>query len=82
MNDETPRMFAVPAAGYDRLIGRYLLTLAPAFAPFTLGPHGAYLETLDDSGRAALRLACLNTFDRPEQPFTVEARAWFARGTV
>lgn len=52
--------------------------------PFTLGigPHGAYLEALDDSGREALRLACLNTFDRPEQPFTVEARAWFARGTV
>lgn len=52
--------------------------------PFTLGigPHGAYLKTLDDEHREALRLACLETFDEPDKPFTLEARAWFARGTT
>ena len=52
--------------------------------PFTLGigPHGAYLKTLDDERREALRLACLETFDEPGKPFTLEARAWYARGTV
>ena len=52
--------------------------------PFTLGigPHGAYVQTLDDERREALRLACLETFDEPGKPFTLEARAWYARGTV
>src|ERR1700709_1086216 len=33
--------FAVPAAGYDLLIGRYLPTLAPAFAGAAGVPSGA-----------------------------------------
>ena len=52
--------------------------------PFTLGigPHGAHLKTLDDELREAIRLTCLGKFEEPDKPFTLEARAWFARGTV
>lgn len=52
--------------------------------PFTLGigPHGAYVTSLDEDAREGLRGACLETFDNPDEPFTLEARAWFARGTA
>lgn len=52
--------------------------------PFTLGigPHGAHLKTVDDELREAIRLACREKFDAPDEPFTLDARAWFARGTV
>ncbi|MDQ6657405.1 MAG: methyltransferase domain-containing protein [Actinomycetota bacterium] len=52
--------------------------------PFTLGigPHGAYYQTLDDERRETLRLACREQFKTPDQPFTLEARARCARGSV
>jgi hypothetical protein len=54
------------------------------WSPFTLGvgPAGAYCRSLEPGHRETLRLACREQFQRPEEPFTLEARAWFARGTV
>lgn len=52
--------------------------------PFTLGigPAGAYCKSLEPDHREALRLACREQFEHPDEPFTLEARAWFARGTA
>jgi SAM-dependent methyltransferase len=52
--------------------------------PFTLGvgPIGAYVRSLDEDHRAALRRAAYEALDRPVGPFTQPARAWFARGRV
>jgi SAM-dependent methyltransferase len=48
--------------------------------PFTLGvgPPGAYLATLDESHRAAVRDACTRL--QPRAPFTLTVRSWTARG--
>ena len=50
--------------------------------PFTwgVGPAGAYLAGLDDGARDALRRACAASL--PNGPFTIEASAWTAIGTV
>jgi hypothetical protein len=50
--------------------------------PFTLavGPAGAHLASLDDERRSAIREGCRARL--PEGPFTLEARAWCARGTA
>jgi SAM-dependent methyltransferase len=50
--------------------------------PFTLavGPAGHYLAALPDASRARVRDACREAL--PEGPFTLDARAWFAMGTV
>jgi SAM-dependent methyltransferase len=47
--------------------------------PYTLGvgPAGAYVAGLDDERREALRARCA---ERLRAPFTIEARAWSARG--
>jgi SAM-dependent methyltransferase len=52
--------------------------------PFTLGvgPAGAHYRALDEAGRIALRRATFEELGRPQGPFTLEARAWFARGVV
>jgi SAM-dependent methyltransferase len=52
--------------------------------PFTLGvgPAGAHYRSLDEDGRAALRAATYEALGKPQGPFTLEARAWFARGVV
>lgn len=52
--------------------------------PFTLGvgPIGAYVRTLDDQQRAALRRASYEALGEPVGQFTQRARAWFARGVV
>jgi ubiquinone/menaquinone biosynthesis C-methylase UbiE len=42
-----PGAFDVPAEAYDRLIGRYLPTLAPAFAEAAGVGEGAHLRVLD-----------------------------------
>jgi SAM-dependent methyltransferase len=54
------------------------------WSAFTLGvgPAGAHYRSLDDDGRAALRAAAYDVLGRPTGPFTLEARAWFARGVV
>jgi SAM-dependent methyltransferase len=50
--------------------------------PFTLavGPAGQYLASLSDADRGRVREAC--QAELPEGPFSLEARAWCARGTV
>jgi SAM-dependent methyltransferase len=48
--------------------------------PFTrgVGPAGAYVTTLDPDRRESLRAACQAML--PTEPFTIDARAWAARG--
>ena len=50
--------------------------------PFTLavGPAGQYLRSLPDDQRTAVREECRAIL--PDGPFTLEARAWCARGIV
>jgi SAM-dependent methyltransferase len=50
--------------------------------PFTyaVGPSGQYLMSLDDDQRARVRRACRAAL--PTGPFTLPARAWYARGTA
>jgi ubiquinone/menaquinone biosynthesis C-methylase UbiE len=50
--------------------------------PFTLGvgPAGQYLRTLPAGQQAAVRDACRAQL--PDGPFTLPARAWYARGLV
>jgi hypothetical protein len=45
---------------------------------FGVGPAGAYLAALDAQGRDELRERCRALL--PEAPFTIDARAWAARG--
>jgi len=54
------------------------------WSPFELGvgPAGAYLQSLDQPQRAALRAASNDRLGKPAGPFTLEARAWFAKGIV
>ena len=49
--------------------------------PFTrgVGPAGAYVASLDDARREALRARCRAAL--PTEPFSITARAWAARGT-
>jgi SAM-dependent methyltransferase len=50
--------------------------------PLTLavGPAGHYLQSLNEEHRAQVREGCRARL--PDGPFTLEARAWYARGTV
>jgi len=50
--------------------------------PFTfgVGPAGAYVQSLDDDRREALRQACAASL--PAGPFTIDASAWTAIGTA
>lgn len=50
--------------------------------PFTfgVGPAGAYLASLTDDRREAIREACRTAL--PDGAFSLDARAWYARGTV
>ena len=50
--------------------------------PFTrgVGPAGAYVASLDDDRREALRARCHASL--PTEPFTITARAWAARGIL
>jgi SAM-dependent methyltransferase len=50
--------------------------------PLGVGPAGAYCRSLDDDRRAALRSATRAALGDPQGPFTLEARAWFARGVI
>jgi SAM-dependent methyltransferase len=48
---------------------------------FAVGPSGQYLRTLDPDQQAAVREACRRVLPA-DGPFALDARAWFARGTV
>jgi SAM-dependent methyltransferase len=52
------------------------------WTPFTagIGPAGAYYASLDDKRRNALRRAVYRRLGEPHGPFTLTARAWYARG--
>ena len=47
---------------------------------FAVGPSGQYLRSLADEQQARVREACRLAL--PEGPFSLDARAWYARGTV
>jgi ubiquinone/menaquinone biosynthesis C-methylase UbiE len=47
---------------------------------FAVGPAGQYLATLPADQRASIREACRTELG--DGPFRLEARAWYARGTV
>jgi SAM-dependent methyltransferase len=52
------------------------------WVPFTagIGPAGAYCASLDGERRDALREAVFRRLGEPQGPFTLTARAWYARG--
>ena len=86
--------FEVDAASYDAYMGRHSAQLSPAPAdltaeyvsfdewwePYTLGvgPAGAYVRSLGETDRSALRERCRTQL--PEAPFSLTAVAWAARG--
>ncbi|MGW5072736.1 class I SAM-dependent methyltransferase [Rhodococcus sp. NPDC004095] len=47
---------------------------------FAVGPAGQYLRELSREGKRAVRDAC--RAELPDGPFTLDARAWYARATV
>jgi ubiquinone/menaquinone biosynthesis C-methylase UbiE len=47
---------------------------------FAVGPAGQYLRSLSDEQEASVRETC--RAELPDGPFTLDARAWYARGTV
>lgn len=47
---------------------------------FAVGPAGTYLSTLSADGQERVREACRAAL--PQGPFSLDARAWFARGSV
>ena len=68
--------FAAPAEHYDRFMGRYTPSLAVALADtagITAGMRGA-----DQGVREIARVTRANRTG----PFSLNARAWYARGTV
>ena len=54
------------------------------WAPFPSGiaPSGAYCASLDEDHQEALRALVFRHLGSPEQPFVLDARAWYVRGTV
>jgi ubiquinone/menaquinone biosynthesis C-methylase UbiE len=55
---------------------------ADFWEPFTfaVGPAGQYLSSMSADQQARLREECAKTV--PDEPFSLTARAWFARGTA
>ncbi len=75
-------------AGLDRVVADSLTVsvdytgVDDYWEPFTLGvgPAGVYVQSLSEERLARVREGCLKAL--PEGPFTLEAKAWFARGCV
>jgi SAM-dependent methyltransferase len=75
-------------AGLEQVVGGALTARADYagfedfWEPFTLavGPAGQHLRSLSDEQQAAVREACRAAL--PDGPFSLDARAWYARGTV
>ena len=81
------------AAARRRARGRAPGTLATSadyadfddfWEPFTfaVGPAGSYLRKQDADRQQAIRDHCFALLGEPSGPFELEARAWYARGTV
>jgi SAM-dependent methyltransferase len=49
---------------------------------FAVGPSGAHLRSMAAEQQDAVRRECFALLGEPSGPFDLEARAWFARGTV
>ena len=49
---------------------------------FAVGPAGSYLRQQDADRQQAIRDHCFALLGEPSGPFELEARAWYARGTV
>jgi SAM-dependent methyltransferase len=49
---------------------------------YGIGPAGAFCAALDPERRDEVRLTCRELLGNPTGPFTLEAGAWCARGTV
>ena len=47
---------------------------------FAIGPSGQFLRSLPDEDQATVRETCRTAL--PDGPFSLDARAWYARGTV
>jgi SAM-dependent methyltransferase len=75
-------------AGLEQVVGGALTARAEYagfddfWEPFTfaVGPAGHHLSSLSDEQQAAVREACRAAL--PGGPFSLDARAWYARGTV
>ena len=49
---------------------------------FGIGPHASYVAELGDEQKAAVRDRSRELLGNPSGRFTLDARAWFARGLV
>jgi SAM-dependent methyltransferase len=49
---------------------------------FGIGPHAGYVAALSDEQKQAVREKAHELLGSPSGPFTLDARAWFARGRV
>ena len=49
---------------------------------FAVGPAGSYLRQQDADRQQAIRDHCFALLGEPSGPFELDARAWYARGTV
>jgi SAM-dependent methyltransferase len=49
---------------------------------FGIGPHASYVAELADEQKVEVRDAARELLGNPSGPFTLDARAWFARGRV
>jgi hypothetical protein len=47
---------------------------------FGIGPHASYVAALADEQKEAVREKARELLGSPSGPFTLDARAWFARG--
>lgn len=76
-------------AGLEQVVGGALLARAEYagfddfWEPFTfaVGPAGHHLRSLSEEQQAAVREACRAALPA-DGPFSLDARAWYARGTV
>jgi hypothetical protein len=75
-------------AGLEDVVGGTLVARADYagfedfWEPFTfaVGPAGQYLHSLPSEQQARVRQACRAAL--PDGSFSLDARAWYARGTV
>jgi len=49
---------------------------------FAVGPAGSHLRGMPPEHQEAVRRECRSLLGEPDGPFELEARAWYARGTV